>query len=103
MAAAGPLAPSAVPARRIIVGRDPQLLLRDEAGGVDLYRALEFLQCFRKRACVAQALPGVDVLRRGSEAHAGIFGKILRIIGRERVGLLVIRKGGIVVRLGRSA
>jgi len=81
------------------VGRMPQLVLRQEAGTVDLDRMPEFRHGLRKGACAAQVLAGADVLHGGIEAHAHIGGKILSIIGRSRVSLLVILVGAIVVLL----
>ena len=66
----------------------PQLLLRHETGTVCFYRALEFVHGFSEIARIAQELAGMDVLRGNAKAHARISGKILWIVGRQRISLL---------------
>ena len=81
------------------VGGGPQFLLCDEARVVDFRRALKFLHCLGQVARAAQHFAGVRVLGGGSEPHPHIGGKILGIIGRQRVCLLVIRVSAIVILL----
>src|SRR5262249_20700192 len=85
------------------VGGTPQFLLRDEAGAVDLHRALKFRQRLRKGPCIAQALACMSVVRGGREPHPRIGSTILWVAAHKRVSLLVERVSAIVVFLALRA